>query len=325
MLSKLGKATSAAILVATAAWTGSATAQTFPNRAITFIYPYAAGSAPDAAWRALALEAGKVLGQTVIYENRVGAGGRIGFDGIMRAAKDGYTIGVVNNGLTVTQPLADPTLKVEPGKDYAPIIRTIDIYQVLVAHPSMPFRDLRGMIAYAKANPGKLNYSSGGAGNQSHVGTERLKAQAGIEMMHIPYKGEGPAVTDLIAGQVQVSMPSGSAKPFVDSGKLVALATTGPTRWHLFPNLPTLSEAGLPGLTSVTWMGVVAPAGTPPDVVAKLNAAFNTALKSPEIRSKLQGYGFEVVGSSAAEFDTLIRNDLQVWAPIIKNAGIKLN
>jgi len=299
--------------------------QDYPRRQITLVYPYGAGSAPESGWRAIAQEASRVLGQPIVFENRTGAGGRIGFDSVRRAQPDGYTLGIVPNGVLIVQPLADPALKVEPGKDYLPVVRAVDIYQVLVAHPSMPFRDVKSLIAYAKANPGKLAYSSGGAGNQSHVGMERFKTAAGIDILHVPYKGEGAAVTDVLAGQVQLSMPSGSAKPHVDKGTLIGLATTGPRRWSLFPQLPTLIEAGLPGLTSITWMGVIAPPGTPADVVAKVNSAFNAALKAQPVHAKLEELGFTPVGSTPAEFETLVRDDLKAWEPIIRKANIKLN
>lgn len=304
---------------------GAALAQGYPTKPITLVYPYAAGSGPDTAWRTIAGEARKSLGQNIVYENRAGAGGWVGLDSMLRSANDGYTLSVVNNPLLVTLPIVDNTKRIEPGKDYTPIVHAVDIYQVLVVNPSLPVKDVAGLVAYAKANPGKLNYSSAGPGVQSHVGPERFASMADINVVHVPYKGEGPAVTALVAGEVQFAMPSASAKPFTDSGKLVALATTGPKRWHIFPNVPTLDELGYKGYVSSTWMGVAAPSGVSRDVVTKLNGAFMAALKSPEIQGKLQDLGFAVVGSNPDQFSSLIRADLEAWAPVIRKAGIKLN
>jgi len=304
---------------------GEAAAQTYPSRPVTLVYPYAAGSGPDTAWRTLAAEARQVLGQPVVYENRAGAGGTVGLDSVLRGANDGYLIGVVNNPLLVTQPLIDPARRIEPGKDYAPVIHAIDIYQVLAVHPALPVRSVAELVAHAKANPGKLNFSSAGPGVQSHVGVERFARVAGISLVHVPYKGEAPGVTALVAGEVQLAMPSATAKPFIDSGKLRGIATTGPRRWHLHPDLPTLDESGYKGFVSSTWMGVVAPPGTSREAVAKLNAAFSAALKSTDVQGRLEKLGFQVVGSTPDGLASLIRSDLEAWAPVMREAGIKLN
>lgn len=313
-------------IVAAAAPFQASFAQAFPNRPITLIYPYPAGSTTDNAWRLIAQEASRTLGQNVVVENRAGASGRIGLDAVSRAAnKEGYTIGVINNTLSVLLPLMDATFKVEPGKDYTPVTGAIETYAVLVANPSVPFKDLAGLISYAKDNPGKLNIASAGTGTPSHLAGELLARSAGIRLTHIPYKGEAPALADLLGGQVQLYFGVGILKPHVEAGRLIGIATTGPQRWNSFPNLPSFTEAGFPGVLTASWLGVIGPPGMAEESVNQLNRAFGTALRNPELRKKLEEQGWVLQPSTPQEFAARIGTDVERWTPIIRAANIKVN
>jgi tripartite-type tricarboxylate transporter receptor subunit TctC len=194
---------------------------------------------------------------------------------------------------------------------------------VLVGRKGLPYTDVRGLIEYAKANKGKINFASSGVGSAGHLVMEAMKETAGIDVTHVPYKGETPALADMMAGQVDLMFTTAGAKTYIDSGKLVALATTGPKRWHLFPDLPTMAEAGAPGVEYAPWLGIAAPGGTPKDVVAKLNSAFRSALQSEPTRDKLVGMGFAFVGTSPEEFSARVKADRDRWGSVIRKAGIK--
>lgn len=301
-------------------------AQTFPNRPITFIFPYAAGSASDTAYRTINQEVGKRLGQNVVQENRPGAGGRVGIDQVVRSAKDGHTLGMLVNGVAVVHPLVDSAYRLEPGKEYTPISLAYDTYYVLVVHPSTPFRDLKGLVAYAKANPGKLNAGTPGAGTGGHLALALLTSKAGIKVTEIHYKGTAPALTGMLSGDVNIMFVDPAGKPHVDAGKFVAIGTSAAKRWSIFPNLPTIEQAGVPGYNSSTWTGVVGPSGLSNDVVGKLNKAYNDALSSPEVRAKIEGMGFVIRGNaSPGDFTALVRSDLETFRPIVREANIKLD
>lgn len=303
----------------------SAFSQPYPNRPITFIYPYAAGSLSDTAWRMVVSETSKRLGQTIVFDNRPGAGGRIGFDAVMRARPDGYTIGGAPNAISVVQPLVDPRLYVEPDKHYVPVITTFETYLLLVARANAPFRDLRGLIAYAKANPGKLNAGTPGVGTGSHLALAMLGTQMGIDYAMVHYKGSAPALTAMLSGEIDIMVSDPAVKSYVDAGRMMGLGTTGPQRWGVFPSLPTMQEAGAPGFNFSSWHGVIAPPGLAQDITVTLNQAFNEALKSPDVRSRLESAGWVVKGGSATEAGALIRGDLDTFRPIVRAAGIKLD
>lgn len=316
---------SLAAILLLAAIAGSAAAQSFPTGPVKLIYPFPPGSSGDLAARLLANESEKSLGQAVVVENRPGASGRLGLNALALAQGNGHTLSVVVNGLMVVLPLTDSRFTVEPGKDYAPVTLAFESYGVLVGKTGLPFRDVRGLIGYARENPGKLTVASSGIGSNPHLIMELLKSSAGIDLTHVPYKGETPALTDMMAGQIDLMFTVAGAKPYVDAGKLVSLATTGSKRWNVFPASPTMEEAGVPGLQASTWWGVVAPAGTPPEAVSRLNGAFRAALQNPSVQGKLVGYGMEIIASSPEELVTRINGDRRRWGPVIKNAGIKLD
>jgi tripartite-type tricarboxylate transporter receptor subunit TctC len=304
----------------------NAAAQAYPSRQITLIYPYAPGSAADAAWRTVTQEAGKQIGQSIIFENRPGAGGRIGLEAGIKGAKDGYTLGIANNALLIVLPEIDQTLKVEPGKDFTPIVLGNETFLVVASPSSVPFKDVRGLIAYAKANPGKLNGATSGAGSGGHLGLEMLKTMAGIDIVAVHYKGEAPAVTALVAGEVQIFLSAAAAKPHMESGKLIGYATTGRQRWSLFPNLPTVAESStLKDFNVASWLGVIGPSDLPREVVAKVNQAFNASLNNTEVREKLAAAGWAVKGGTPEQFTSLIRADRELLRPVIKAANIKLD
>ena len=304
---------------------GAALAQGYPNRPISFIWPYAAGSLSDVAWRSIVQEASRRIGQTIVFENRPGAGGRLGFDVIMRAKPDGYIIGAAPNALTTVQPLIDPKLYVEPDKHYVQLVTGIETYLLFVARSSAPFRDLNGLIAYAKANPGKLNAGTPGAGTGSHLAMAMLSARAGIDYTTVHYKGSAPVMTAMLSGEVDITVADPAAKPHIDSGRLVGIATTGPQRWNVFPALPTMQEAGAAGFYFASWHGVIVPIGLPADVGAALNKVFNEALATPELKSRLEAAGWVVKGGTAAEATALIRSELDALRPVIRAANIKLD
>lgn len=301
-----------------------ASAQAYPARPINYFISIGPGSTLEAAHRAMGVEVSRILGQTVVIENKVGAGSRIGLQALMSAPNDGYTIAMTFNGVLVTQAIIDPAFNVQPGKDYAPVIATLSTPFVLAANPSAPFKDLKGMIAYAKANPGKLNASGASPASNSHLSWELLKMMTGAEFTVVNHRAEGPALIDLLNGSVIMAVVSTTVRPHLESGKLFALATTGAKRHGTFPDLPTYDEAGVKGFNVSSLYGIVAPVGTPAPIMARLNDAFNRALTSPDIRKRLLDNGMDPIGGKPEEFTSLIRASLELWRPIILKAGMKL-
>jgi tripartite-type tricarboxylate transporter receptor subunit TctC len=303
---------------------GDAAAQAYPNRPITMVYPFPPAGSP-VAFNALFQEASKALGQPIVVEYKPGAGNRFGVTDIQKARPDGYTLGAATDSVLAVLPLTSSTFKAEAGRDYLPLMQMIEYYFVITTHPSMPFRDFQGLVAYAKANPGKLNFAGTEPGGVRHFLLERIHAATGIRMTNVPYKGDAASLTDRLSGIVEIGISAGGFKPHIDSGKLVALATTGPARMQEFPSVPTLEESGYKGFTLTSWFGLVAPAGTPPDIMSKLNAALNTGLKSPEVIRLLAQQGFLPVGGSTEAFAQKIRADLATNAPVVQKLGLKFD
>ncbi len=318
---KARRAATALGLALSALMAGHATAQAFPTRPITVIFPYTAGSGGDIIARAVSTEAGKLLGQPLVYENRPGANSRLGLTALNNAPGDGHVLNIVSDGVLVSQPIADPDFKMEAGKNYTPISVVFDGPLVLASHPSKPFRDMKGLAEYARANPGKLNFAVA-AGAPSHFFAERLNRVMSIDITLIPYKGGAEAATATLAGQTDLVV-SQSVKQMVDTGKLIALATTGRERWKVFPETPTLREAGVSFAASV-WYPLIAPAGVSKEVAATLNSAFNRAAQSPEVLKKMTDIGLAPVRMSPEEVTAFIKSELDAWGPIIRKAGIKL-
>jgi tripartite-type tricarboxylate transporter receptor subunit TctC len=304
---------------------GHGQAQSWPAKPLTLIIPIASGSAIESHVRTIAAEAAKTVGQPIVVENRVGAGGRIGMAAMMKAPKDGYTIGMTFNGIVVVLATADPSFHIEPGKDYAPVIVTSQAPLIMLGHPSNPFRDIKGLIAYARANPGKLSVSGSSVGSNAHLGWEIFKSMTGTDMVVVNFQGEPPSVPSLLNGDIHVALTSATIAPLIASGKLIGIATTSSPRWNVFPTLPTVQESGVPGFDVAGWYGIVAPAGTPPEAVAKLNDAFRAAIANPDVRKTLLDLGITPLGSTADEMQRRIRSELDKVGPIIQKAGMKLN
>ena len=296
----------------------------FPSKPVRIIVPYPAGGVADLLPRTVGQKLAEKWGQPVVVENKPGASGNIGMAEGARAAADGYTIVLAPTGnLTVNQFLFG-NLPFDAAKDFTPITVLATSPNVLVVHPSVPAKNFRELVEYAKANPGKLNFSSPGEGSGAHLAGELLNIEAGIRTTHIPYKGMAPAVTDLLGGQVQMMFAGiSTVLQHIKSGKLVALAIASPQRNPQLPDVPTVAESGFPGFDVTSWYGLVTRAGTPPAVVRKIHADSVEALRSDEVRAKLQTLGLEPLGNSPEEFEKMIAAESRKWSDIVRKAGIK--
>jgi tripartite-type tricarboxylate transporter receptor subunit TctC len=299
-----------------------AAAQDYPNKSIRLIVPFAAGGAVGAVARVLSTPLQMSLGQSIVIDNRGGAGGIIGMDAVAKSPADGYTLLLVHSGITY-MPGLYRTLPFDPEKDFEPVITAVNGLYVLAVSNHAPFKTFAEMIAYAKANPGKLSYGSAGIGSTLHLGTEFLKRAAGINSIHVPYKGAAQATTDLVGGQIQIMIgPAVAILPLAQAGKVRALAVTSLKRSPLAPDLPTVAES-VPGFEVTGWYGLAAPAGTLKPIVAKLNAETNRALKSPELIEQFRIQGYEPVGGTPDDMKTQIRTDVAQWTKIIRDAAIE--
>lgn len=308
-----------------AALTSPAAAQAdYPNKPIRLVVPFATGGSTDNLARIIAPELSKRLGQTVLVDNRAGAGGSIGIDAVAKAEPDGYTIGLGSPGpLVVNVTLAD-TFPYDPVKDLAPIALVADLPIVLVANSSVPANDVAGLIAADKANPGKLFFASAGIGTTMHLSGELFNAMAGTQLQHVPYKGTGQAITDLLAGQVQLGfLDLPAAGPHIAAGKIKILAVGNRQRALSAPQVPTIAEAGVRGYETSGWFGVVGPARLPPATVRKLNDALLATLAQPDVRSRLLAIGVEPTSSTPEQFGQFIRDEIPKWAKVIETSGSK--
>src|ERR1700741_288415 len=314
----------AALIAVLATQAAPAWAQDYPTRPITLIVPYAAGGGNDLMARTAAEKMSKTLGAQIVIENRGGAGGSIATRQIAKADPDGYTLGLGGTGTLAIDPTLYGNVGYDPRKDFEPLGLIGTSALVLVIHPSIPANNVKELIAYAKANPGKLSYASAGVGSGIHLAAEYFRFQAGIEMTHVPYKGSAPALTDLVGGHVSMyfsSMPPAIA--LVKEGKIRALGVTGLTRSPIFPDLPTIAEAALPGYEAVLHSGIIAPAGTPKRAVTKLTAALRQAVMSDELKQKLAADGTEPLASTPAEYAADIDKEETKWSAIVKKSGAK--
>lgn len=312
---------SAIFTLAVFAW--PAAAQDFPTKEIRLIYPFTAGSGSDSVWRLVSEKAGAILGRTIVYENKPGASGFIGFRTVVGSPPDGYTVGVASGAGLITRPLATPNEFFEPGKDYAPVIFGVDTYQALVIRSSLPYKDLPGLIAYAKANPGAVKFAHSGIGTASHLALELLVRSADIKVTQVPYNGAAAVTTSLLSDSVDAFFAPAAVLEHVTSGALAAIATTGSERWSKFPDAPTLIEAGVATQAISAWTGLIAPAGTPPEAIEKLNAAFAQAMNAPEVSALVNTLGSTIRVLKPDEFKTMINSELEFWRPIVASAGIK--
>jgi tripartite-type tricarboxylate transporter receptor subunit TctC len=300
-------------------------AQTFPARAIRVIVPFAPGGGTDILIRTVSPKLSEALGQQLVIDNRAGGGSTIGSELAAKAPPDGYTLLMVDTSFT-TNPSLYSKLPYDPARDFAPVSLMAAAPVILIVHPSVPVKTVKEFVALAKSKPGQLNFASGGPGSSTHLGGELLKLVAGIDLVHIPYKGTGPAVADVLGGQV-VMMFAGisSVKQYVAVGRLRAIAVTGQKRSPAMPEVPTFIESGLRGVDSGTYWGCLAPAATPKDIVNKLSTTIANVLKMGDIEKRLSDLGFDAIGGTPDQFATIIRSETEKWARVIKSAHVKLD
>lgn len=304
--------------------TALAWAQEYPSKPIRLVVPFPPGGGTDIVARTVAIKLGEILRVSVVVENRAGAGGTVGTDVVARAPADGYTLGLVS-GSHVINPSIYPKLPYDTQKAFAPVTLLVAAPAVLVVNKALPVNNVQELIALAKSRPGKLFFASAGVGTPPHLAGELFKSMAGIDITHVPYKGNGQVMTETISGEVAFTFPTlPSAVPFVKDGQLRALGVTGSRRSPSMPTVPTISESGLAGYESSSWYGVLAPAGTPPAIVTRLHRALVAALEQPEVQKLLANQGLDPVGNTPAEFSAQIRIEIDKWANLIKQNNLTL-
>ncbi|MDA8522274.1 Bug family tripartite tricarboxylate transporter substrate binding protein [Acidovorax sp. NCPPB 4044] len=322
----LGALALATLGTATALLPRTAAAQAYPSKPVTIIVPFAAGGTTDILARVIAQGLGTELGQSVVVDNRAGAGGNIGGQVAARAPADGYTLFMGTVGTHAINAALYKKMPFDPIKDFAPLTRVANVPNLLVANPAQPYKSVQELIAYAKANPGQVNFGSSGSGSSIHLSGELFKSLAKVDMVHVPYKGSAPAVTDLLGNQIAImfdNMPS--AIQHVRSGKLRPLAVTTAKRSPELPDVPTIAEAGVPGYEATSWFGMFAPAGTPAPVVARLNAAIVKVLAQPETKKKLAEQGAEAYGETPAQFADFIQKESVKWGKVVRESGASVD
>lgn len=305
------------------AW-GSATA--YPEKPVRLVVPFPPGGGADTLARLIMPKVAQALGRPIVIDNRPGAGGNVGAEYVARSAPDGYTLLYGTNGTHAINAALYPNLRFDPIRDFVPVSRMTEIAAMLIVHPQLPVHTVAELIRYARAHPGKLNFASAGNGTTSHLSGELFRTMAGIDIVHVPYRGGALAVTDLIGGQVQMMidvMPN--VYPLAREGRVRGLAVSTAQRFEGAPELPTISESGLPGFESSAWDGVLAPAGTPAPIVEKLNAAIRTALQDPELVAALRARGARPVAGSPAEFARHIEESSRKWAQVVRASGAKID
>lgn len=285
--------------------------------------PFPPGGGTDILARALAPRMSESLGGSVIVENRAGAGGLVGIEAVARAAPDGYTLLLVSGSLTII-PSLFPNVRYDPVKDFTPVTLATRQPYIAVVHPSLPAKNIRELIALARARPGQVTYASAGSGGAGHLGMELLKTMVKVNIVHIPYKGSGPALIDVLGGHVSLMFASApSAMPHIKTGRLRALAMTGSQQSAAVPGVPTIAESGLPGFETYGWYGVLAPAGTAPPVIARVHGAIIKAMAAPEVMERIVADGSEAVAGTPEQFADYIKRDIPKWAKVIKESGAR--
>ena len=300
-----------------------AQAQPFPAKPVRFIVPFATGGASDIVGRVVGQKLGEAWGQTVVIDNRAGGSGMIGTELVARAAPDGYLLLVVEPTFAITPGLFSK-VPFDVQKDFAPIVQIGQAPQVLVVHPSVPVKTVKELIALARAKPGQLNFASPGTGTTGHLGLELFKMMAKVDMVHIPYKGAGPAVADLLGGQISVAVVSvSSAQTNIKAGRLRALGVTSEKRFSGLPEIPTIAEAALPGFDTLQWWGLVAPRATPAEIVNRIAADVGRLATSPEMKERMLALGAEPVASSPERFTAFIRDEIDKWGKLVRASGAR--
>jgi tripartite-type tricarboxylate transporter receptor subunit TctC len=316
-----------AILTACAAmFAGAASAQPYPNKPIKYVVPFPAGGTTDTLARIISTKLTDALGQPVIIENRGGAGGNIGSDVVAKSAPDGYTIlgGTISSHAINVSLYAN--MPYDPVRDFVPITLIGTNANVLIVHPSNPANSVAELVAYAKANPGKVAFASAGSGTSQHLSGELFKSLAKIDITHIPYKGSAPAITDLMGGQVTMMFDTLIvAAPQIKAGKVKALAVTSSKRVAGFDQIPTMMEGGVAGYEVVSWQGIFAPAKTPPEIVKRLNTEIVKIINMPDVRERFAGLGLDPVGNSSEDFGAFQKTEIVKWAKVIKDGGVKVD
>ena len=302
-----------------------AQAQDYPNRPIKVVVPFSPGGAVDGPMRAIAQELGKRLNQQIVIENKPGAGATIGSEMVAKAAPDGYTLLLASQTNAISATLYSK-LSFNPIDDFVAISLLGREPGVLVVHPALPVKSVAELVAYAKERPGQMNYASSGNGSGQHLFMAMFASMAGLQLVHVPYRGSGQATTDLLGGTVPMSMPgtAGMVK-HIKAGKLRPLATTGVMRSPQLPDVPTLAESGLAGYSAYVWMGLLAPKGTPPAIIERLHRELKASLTAPEVKAFFNEAGVEIVGSTPAEFDAYFREERERWARVVKETGAKID
>lgn len=304
---------------------GFAAAQDYPSKPIRIVIPYPPGGASDVTARLLGQKMSEAWGQQVVPDNRPGANGIVALEHVARSAPDGYTLLMANLGPNAINPAVYAKLPYDAVRDFSTITLTTLVPQVLVASPSLEAKNIAELVALARANPGKINYGTGGNGSANHLAVELMASIAGVKLTAVPYKGDAPAMADAISGQVSMTLPTVlAATPHIKSGKLRPLAVTTKTRVASLPDVPTMQEAGIPGYESVSWGGIMAPAGTPPAIIARLHAEISRILKLPDIQERMEALGSTVVGSGPAEFSAFLQAEIRKWDAVAKRAGIRV-
>ena len=303
---------------------GVSLAYAFPTKPVRIIVAFPPGGGTDIVARLLAPRLTDLWGQAVVVENRAGASGTIGTEIAARADADGHTLFMATMGNMTANPHLYPNMAVDPLRAFAPITKVVDVHFVFMANPALPADNVKALVELAKKRPGELHYSSSGPGGAPHLAMELFKRQAGIDLTHVPYKGSGPGMTDLLGGRVTMTMDSLlQGLPQIKAGKLKALAVLGPRRSALLPEVPTMAEAGVAGYTLTNWFGLLAPAAAPKEVIASVHANVTKVLREPEVQKKIAEMGADVVGNSPEEFGAAMRAESAQWAEVIKSANIK--
>ena len=311
------------VLVAVVAWAGPSTGQPYPSRPIRLVVPFGPGGTTDVIARVVAQKLAVSIGPIVV-ENKPGAGGNIAYEYVANAAPNGYTLLAAHPALTINPSLYG-SVAYNPLTSFAPVVLMAATPLLLAVHPSLPARNVRELIALAKKRPGELTFASAGNGSTSHLAGDMFRNMAGINLLHVPYKGAAPGMLDLVNGTMSLMInPLPEMLPFSQPGKIRALATTGKKRSPVVPDLPTIDEAGIPRYEILTWAGIVAPAGVPREIIARLNKEIIPILQMPDVREQMMGLGYVILGSSPDEFATYLKAETEKWAKVIKASGTKV-